>query len=652
MQNLATILWLSVILQIVAVVLALRLIPVSGRALAWIVLSAAFLLMAARRAVSLLYEQGIIQSNWIGPTLAESIALAISVCMCVGVYLVRDIFVQRKRSDEQLRKLSRAVEQSQGGTLITDEAGRIEYANPWFLSVSGISPKDLLGQPLAAIRHPDTPESTYEQLWRSVRINGSWKGELAHRGRGEPARWDATYVSPVRNEKGAVTHFVVTLQDITETKEQNRRLEKLAMEDTLTGLPNRTLFDDRLKQAIHQAQRNHNSFALMIMDLDRFKEINDTLGHHIGDLILREIGPRLSNVLRKADTVARMGGDEFLFLLPDADRLHSQRIASKIAAVLAAPFETAGYTLRVGASIGIAVFPEDGVTPERLTRCADVAMYFAKRHSFGFAFYDPAHDDHSVQRLSLMSDLGRSIAHNELVLYFQPKLSLKSGEVEGFEALLRWRHNGGGLLLPNVFIPLAEQTGMIRPLTEWVVSQSFAQMVRLAKSGHQVKVAINISAQDFQDEAFLAMVERIALAHRINLSNVIFELTERTIMTDVKKAIGTLQRLADMGIRLSIDDFGTGYSSLEYLKRLPVHELKIDKSFVKDMTTDRGDDAIVRSTIDLGHNFGLKVVAEGVEDKPAWNRLRELGCDTAQGFLFSEPFDAANTEDYLARQPI
>lgn len=650
MHDMSTILWISVALQVGAALLALRLIKVSGRAAAWIILSTAFMLMTARRAVSLLAEQGLVSAQWPAVATAEVIALVISVLICIGVYLIGDIFVQQRQSESARRKLARAVEQSPVGTVITDAGGIVEYVNPCFATMSGLDVRALIGKPLAAICHAENSEAIFEQIWRTVQQQGAWKGELANRSADGTLRWDATQISPVRNDANVITHHVVTLQDITEAKETRSRLEQLALHDSLTGLPNRTLFADRVRQTIFDAQRHHRSFALMILDLDRFKEINDTLGHPVGDDILRELGPRLSSLLRKTDTVARMGGDEFLLLLPDADRARSQQVATKIAEVMTQPFAVAGYNLRVGASIGIATFPEHGMSADALTRSADIAMYAAKRGNLGYAFYDAEFDDNTLRRLAITHDLGHAVSNHELVLYLHPKVCLQTNRTEGFEALLRWKHNGKDeLLMPDVFIPLAEQNGMIKALTQWVLTEAARAAAALANRGDQLSIAVNISMQDFLDQGFPDMVQRILQSTNANPAMLILELTESTLMTDVAKATATLARLSALGVRVSIDDFGTGYSSLEYLSSLPVYELKIDRSFVRDMIVSKGNDAIVRSTIDLAHNLGMRVVAEGVETDVVRTRLRELGCDAAQGFYFSHPFEAANAAEYLRR---
>jgi diguanylate cyclase (GGDEF)-like protein len=429
--------------------------------------------------------------------------------------------------------------------------------------------------------------------------------------------------------------------------ELNRRLarharesEHAALHDALTGLANRTLFAQRLTGAVAAASRDQTLFSVLMIDLDRFKEINDTLGHTTGDRLLREIGPRLTSILRDEDTVARLGGDEFALLLPTARAAQAKEVASRALAVLRQPFTIAGLTVTVDASVGIVTYPTHGDDAETLLQRADIAMYLAKGRGRGDALYDPAADPYDPERLLLIGDLRRAVADDELELHYQPKYATGDMTVAGVEALVRWRHPERGLLAPGEFIALAEHTGLIRPLTTLVLRKAARQARAWQDAGHDIPVAVNLSVANLLDSDLVTDVSRILAAERLAPERLELEITESTVMTDPDRAIARLEQLAAMGIRLAIDDYGTGHSSLAYLRRLPVHELKIDRSFVRDLAVGGEDLQIVRSTIELGHNLGLRVVAEGVEDAESLALLQELRCDLAQGFHLARPAPA------------
>ena len=430
--------------------------------------------------------------------------------------------------------------------------------------------------------------------------------------------------------------------------ERETRIMDLAYRDRLTGLPNRALFSDRLQQGIAVSMRVGHPLSMMMMDLDRFKYVNDTLGHHIGDLLLVEVGDRLQATLQRAsDTVARLGGDEFAILLPAQDTASAKLLAERLLKTLETPIVVEGQVVDVGASIGIVTCPQDGTDMNVLVRRADVAMYAAKRTSAGYAVYDERDDQHSAERLSLMSELRHAVEHDELTLYYQPKVDLATHAVKYVEALVRWEHPVRGFIAPDEFIPFAEQTGYIKSVSRWVAEKAIAQCAKWNAIGLDLKVSINVSARDLMNAQLPETLEALLKAHHVSPSQLWVEITESALMDDPVHALDTLGRLNRLGIRLSIDDFGTGYSSLAYLKQMPVDELKIDKSFVMGMAHDKDDETIVRSTIDLGHNMGLKVVAEGVENEDVLDQLKTLRCDLAQGFHVSRPLPPVKLEAWL-----
>jgi diguanylate cyclase (GGDEF)-like protein len=421
-----------------------------------------------------------------------------------------------------------------------------------------------------------------------------------------------------------------------------------ALHDALTDLPNRTLFHDRVQQALTSARREHVPAAVMIMDLDRFKEVNDTLGHASGDELLKQVGVRLSRTLRESDTVARLGGDEFGVLLPKVlDAEAAVAVARKLRTTLEEPFTIHGLALQMEASIGIALFPDHGTDVQSLLQRADVAMYVAKEHPAGCEVYTRERDDYSPDRLTLLTELRRAIDRGELVLHYQPKADLRTGDIHGVEALVRWNHPERGMIPPDEFIPAAQKTGVIGPLTMFVLDEALRQCRTWALQGMELCVAVNLTTRNLLDVHLPDTIGELLARWEVPARLLELEITESTILADPVRAMQILSRLDAMGIRLAIDDFGTGYSSLAYLKRLPVDELKIDKSFILGMEDSENDAVIVRSTIDLGRNLGLRVVAEGVESGKAWSRLSQLGCNVAQGYYLSRPVPAAQLTDWL-----
>jgi diguanylate cyclase (GGDEF)-like protein len=421
--------------------------------------------------------------------------------------------------------------------------------------------------------------------------------------------------------------------------------------DALTGLPNWLLLRDRLDQSLAAATRSDGEVALLLIDLDRFKEINDSLGHSYGDKLLCQVGPRLQSVLREGDTVGRQGGDEFAVLLPSVDGVaEAEVVAERLREALHRPFDVDGVVLDVEASIGIVLSPWHGTDSEELLRNADIAMYAAKELKSGAVVFQPEVHANTPVRLSVLGDLRRALdTDDELFLHYQPKITLDGERIEGLEALLRWQHPTDGLIPPGDFIPVAEGTGIILRLTERVLNLALAQQRRWLDEGHAAPVAVNLSTRCLLDAGLPDLVERLLAEHRVPAGLLRLEVTESAVMGDAARCMEVLQRLHDLGVHLSIDDFGTGYSSMAYLRRLPVDELKIDRSFVLGMTTAAQDLVLVRSAIDLGHNLGLTVVAEGVEGTEHVDALRGLGCDIAQGYHFARPMGADQMTELLRR---
>lgn len=445
--------------------------------------------------------------------------------------------------------------------------------------------------------------------------------------------------------------LLVAIFVVRHATRQAAKLQHQALFDGLTNLPNRVLFQDRLQQVILSSRRDKRLFALFSLDLNRFKEINDTMGHHRGDQLLNMVAQRLQGHARESDTIARLGGDEFSLLLPSTDMNGAAVFAQKLLKLMEEEFNLDGKNVSVGASIGIAIFPEHGHDPDTLMQHADAAMYVAKRSGSSFEFYDEAIGKNELNNIALKNDLRHAIERNELRLYYQPKIGHQHGKVTGFEALVRWQHPQHGLIPPDRFIPLAESTGLIQSLTAWVIEEAVRQCAMLHQTGMYLTMAVNVSAINLRDGELPQKISAVLTAHQLDPKWLEIEITESAVMDDTLCTLRVLEKLDLLGTCLSIDDYGTGYSSLANIKRLPLNNIKIDKSFVMGMSNNRADETIVRSTIEMGHGLGLGVVAEGVENQATWNRLTELGCDSAQGYFMSRPMPPEHLLKWLRESP-
>jgi diguanylate cyclase (GGDEF)-like protein len=447
---------------------------------------------------------------------------------------------------------------------------------------------------------------------------------------------------------GLLIAFVV----IRNASRQAHLLEHQAMYDSLTRLPNRALLADRLQQTVLIARREKLSFAMIVMDLDRFKEINDTLGHSIGDQVLQQVAARTRACLRESDTVARMGGDEFTILLPTAGHVEgATAVAKKVLLALQEPLQLAGRKLDIDASLGIAMFSPEAMEPEKLMRQADTAMYAAKRAHCGSMVYSAELDQKADTGSALQGELRRAIGNGELLLHYQPKIDFATSKISGVEALVRWQHPELGLLYPDKFISMAEENGLIKLLTQEVLRLAMDQCAAWHKTGLELTVAVNASAISIIDPEFPDQIAESIKQANVPASLIELEVTESAVMTDPMQAVDCIKRLNALGVQVAIDDFGTGYSTMTYLKQLLVTKIKIDKSFVKDMAVNHNDAVIVRSTVELGHNLGLKVIAEGVEDQLTWDQLKALGCDSAQGYYMGRPVAADAFIEWLRKSP-
>jgi diguanylate cyclase (GGDEF)-like protein/PAS domain S-box-containing protein len=560
--------------------------------------------------------------------------------------LLRKLTEQRFES-EQLRLLGSAVRVAAQGIAILTPAvealgPRIAFVNDGFCAIFGREREEIIGETPVAFGIVDRHHMIFDSLLQHVFARQAFVAEAtAQRKNGEEFELDLSLV-PVE-DGGELTHWVAFLRDVTDSRNEIIALRHQAMHDGLTDLPNRMMLFDRLGDALEAARNEGRLIALLLMDLDRFKDVNDTFGHHFGDVLLKQVAFRLRNQLHIDDTVARLGGDEFAIVLTSAlDANAVAMTARRILNTLEQPFVVEGQVLEVGASIGIALYPQHGSDARTLMRRADVAMYATKASNSGYTFH--ARDEQESRRpdqLSLVVEMRGGIERNEFELYYQPKRHLRSGLMTRAEVLLRWNHPTRGLLLPASFIPIAERTGLIKMMTDWILDRALQQCREWHDEGAPVHIAVNVSAKSLLEETLPAKVQSLLDKWSIDPRFLKVEITESSIMADPAHALAIMSMLQSMGVRLSVDDFGTGYSSLTHLRELPIDEIKIDKSFVLGMMTSDADAAIVRTVIDLAHNLGKQVCAEGVENADTLWALEEMGCDLAQGYFISRPVPAA-----------
>jgi len=549
-------------------------------------------------------------------------------------------YVERKRAEvalqESEKRMRSVLDNVSDGLVTLDPAGVIDSINPAVSRLFGYDEKELVGLNVDALIATTHRGSFTNYVERRLTQDLPASGALETMGKRKNASLFPLEFLVSSMQVGSRRLFIATVRDISERKAHTDALEYQALHDGLTGLPNRTLFGDRLRQALLGARRNQTMFGVLLLDLDRFKDINDALGHDRGDALLQEVASRLKGVLRATDTIARLGGDEFAVVSTDAK--HPDNVvaaARKILASLEGTFTIGDHTVETGASIGIAMYPIHGDDPGTLLRRADVAMYVAKKSGGGFAVYSPEHEAQTLRHSGLAGDLRRSMTQGELVLHYQPIVLLPAHTTYALEALVRWNHPREGLLPPDRFIALAEDTNVIRPLTSWVLDTALAQLSRWVASGQDVSVAVNVSPRCLDDHSIVEDVTRALATSGVEPRRLTLEVSESAAMS--APAAKAMERLAELGVRLSLDDFGTGYSSLVYLKRLPIHEIKVDRSFVKTLPGDPDATAIVKAAVGLGHSLGLMVIAEGVEDRDAEGMLIEAGVDAAQGFFIGRP---------------
>ncbi len=558
----------------------------------------------------------------------------------------------RKNSEAHTLKLSSALEQTADAIAITNKHGIIEYINPAFEDITGYTKNNLIGQNMSILKPTTQNDTFYQELWASLSAGKIFNDVIVNLRKDGSTYYEQKSITPLKNARGQITHFISTGKDITETMKTQERLSYLAHHDMLTELPNRTYFVDRLTQALLRAKRCATKVAVLFIDLDRFKYVNDSLGHDIGDEALQLVAKKLSQCLRGSDTIARLGGDEFAVILEDVGTSNDAAfISKKIVATLTLPFFVQEHEIFLTASIGISLFPDNGVNSSTLIKHADVAMYKSKELGRNqYEFYTDDLTSRAYERLKLETDLRHALARKEFELYYQPQVNLLSGELYGLECLLRWNHAEWGLILPGEFIPVLEETGLIIQVGEWVLRQACSQLSEWQTQGIPPKrLSINISSRQFDLIGFEQSIKNILSETRAEPSRLEFELTESLLVKNQRITFDLLQRFNKMGVRLSIDDFGTGYSSLSYLKRFPIHTLKIDRSFIRDISIDPEDASIVDAIITMANKLGIEVIAEGVETRDQLQFLVSHKCDISQGLLFSPPLPVNDVAPLLKK---
>ena len=556
-----------------------------------------------------------------------------------AVVTIKDI-TDRKVIEDHLEVAKRVFETSVEGVTITDANSRILYVNPAFTKITGYTEDEAVGKKPNILRSDRHGRSFYEKMWNTLKTEGKWCGEIWNRRKNGEAYPEWLSITAIKDRQGKVTRYVGVFHDLSDVKLKDETIEIQANYDALTGLPNRTLYIDRLEQALVHARRGGNEPAALVMNIDRFRNINDGFGYTVGDRLLQMAGDRLRLFTRREETVARLGGDRFAFILESATRGGGVlKPVHRIMRALADPFTINGHDIYVTASVGVAQFPGDGKDAETLVRNAEVAMYKAKEQGRNtYCLYTPMMNTRAFERLELESALRKALEREELIIYYQPKLNIKTGVVVGAEALLRWAWPEKGLVSPADFIPVAEETGLIIPIGEWTLKKVCERVkVWSEREGLDLPVAVNLSARQFEDRNLVGLIQKALSDSGADPELLEVEITESTVMENVEDAVSIMREIRSIGVKLAMDDFGTGYSSLSYLKRFPINSLKIDRSFVRDITTNPDDAAISILIIAIARNLGLKVIAEGVETEDHLRFLREHNCDEMQGYLFSPP---------------
>src|SRR5574340_25831 len=555
-----------------------------------------------------------------------------------------------EKAGEQLQLAARVFENSRDAITITDSQGVIIAVNEAFTQITGYPPAEVLGRNPRILQSGRHDAEYYRVMWTAIQENGYWQGEIWNKRKNGEIYPEWLKITAVKNQSQATTNYIAVFSDITDDIMVAERIQRLAYYDTLTDLPNRALLSDRLDLAIAHAKRSGCKCAVLTLDMDRFKNINDALGLSIGDQLLKSVAARLQECIREVDTVARMGGDEFVVILDGMAETGSIiPVVQKMLRSLSQPYEVEGHNIRATPSIGISVYPDDGTDQESLLMHADAAMYHVKGNGRNdFRFFSPDMKTRVAEKLFIESDLRKALEHGQFVLYYQPQVNITTGRIVGAEVLIRWNHPSSGLISPAKFIPVAEESGLIIPLGEWILNEACRQNLAWQKAGlPPISIAVNLSAAQFRQQGLCQLIDKTLKNTGLEPRYLELELTKGLVMNNTDSAIETLNCFKKMGVHISIDDFGTGYSSLSYLKHFPIDYLKIDQSFVRDITTNPDDAAITTAIINMAQGLNLRTIAEGVETADQLTFLRLHSCDVVQGYYFSKPVPAAEFADIL-----
>ncbi|WP_344954848.1 bifunctional diguanylate cyclase/phosphodiesterase [Zobellella aerophila] len=561
-----------------------------------------------------------------------------SVCM-FGV--IQDI-TERHRDEERFRLAAKVFDSVGDGIMVTDTTGNIVAVNAAFSQITGYQVSEVEGRKPSLLSSGKHDQSFYYAMWAGLRTHDYWQGEIWNRRKNGEMYPQMLTINAIRDQWGKATHYVGAFSDITRLKNEER-LYQLANYDMLTGLPNRSLLLERMQRAFSRVKRSGSMVAVLMVDLDGLKRVNDSLGHVAGDQLIQSAAARLAASMREDDTVARWGGDEFVIVLAVRDEREVVVVVERVLDSLREPLQLDNHEVIVGASIGISLYPQDSQDAQTLLRDADTAMYRVKAEGRNnYCFFESEMNVQALARLNLEADLRRAIERDELCLHYQPKVDLKSGCITGVEALIRWQHPTRGLLLPDDFIPLAEETGLVMPIGEWVLHTACTQARKWQQAGYPaITMAVNLSAKQFRQAGLVERVSSVLQQTDLAPHYLELELTESLLIEDIDRVVATLQELRSLGVGLSIDEFGTGYSSLAYLQRFPIHTLKISRAFIGGIPEQSGGATIALAVLALANKLGLKTVAEGIENKAQQAFLTEHGCNLGQGFLFSRPLSAA-----------
>jgi diguanylate cyclase (GGDEF)-like protein/PAS domain S-box-containing protein len=558
------------------------------------------------------------------------------------LYCIHMDLTALKQAEDQIVTLSQAIEQSPVSVILTDTRGMIEYVNAEFEKVTGYSRDEVIGKPTSMLKSGQTASGKYKELWKALTRGKPWEGEFQNSKKDGTVFWESAHIAPLTNSLGQVTHFLAVKQDITHHKIQEEKILHQAHFDSLTDLPNRFLSLDRLEQMIREAKRAKGQVAVFFLDLDDFKKVNDTLGHQVGDELLTEAAKRLRDAVREADIVGRLGGDEFIVMMSlEMGSGAIMHVASNLLEAFRAPFSLNGRELVSTVSIGVAVYPNDGLSPAELLRQADAAMYYSKSEGRNtFNFYTESMNKDVARRLLIEEQLRGALARNELTVHYQAVVRLQDRKLIGAEALLRWKNELVGNITPDEFIPIAEQTGLIVNIGRYVLEQAISQAAEWRQRyTPEFTIAINLSPRQFRDAQLLPCIVELLSATQTKPSQLELEITEGVLMSGHAEVDKMLSSIHELGVTISMDDFGTGYSSLSYLRSYPFNVLKVDKSFVSDISVDTADLELVSAAVSMAHGLGLEVIAEGVETEQQYQLLLDLGCNFAQGYLFGKPLD-------------